>query len=383
MTVTPINLLFILYIIMTPVYLFPSGMPQPGDFLVPIGVAVLFLTRKKIKFPSAVAKSFVLASLSFFVWVLIVSLGNALLSNLTDILNAAIFGIFNFMLILMGFAATQNNKRAHEMIAKALIGSTVIMFLGFLVNFTGTSRQTAMFNNPNQLAFFSILTLAGLIHVTDGSGLLRFRFVIPATMLIIANLAAASLTGYAAIGLLTCAWALKVGVRRLFVLCFVGLIAVLLMPFSFININSNSFFEIISNRFLIFDAKLDGGFIERGYDRIFDFPQYLLFGAGEGGLSRFGIEAALELHSTFGTILFSYGVVGLLLFLNIIRLACRGATLVELVLLAAPLAYSITHHGFRFSSFWIFLVILVMVRENRKMQRSTSLQHQLRLRSST
>ena len=233
------------------------------------------------------------------------------------------------------------------------------------MNFTGNFRQTAMFNNPNQLAYFSILTLGGLILVTDRSGLLRLRFMIPATMLIISNLAAASLTGYAAIGLLLGAWAIKVEVRRLFLIVLVVLIGAFLAPRSLIEIGDNDILSIVSNRFFLIGDKLDGGLAERGYERILNFPHYLVFGAGEGGLSRFGIDGALELHSTFGTILFSYGVVGLFLFLNIIRFAIRGATFVEILVLLAPLAYSLTHHGFRFSTFWVFLVIFMVVKENR------------------
>ncbi|AJE47158.1 hypothetical protein [Celeribacter indicus] len=373
----PTTLLFTLYIVLAPLYLLPSGMPQPADFLVPIGIAFILLTGRRIAFPTARARSFLLVTFVFFVWVLVVSVVNSLMSGLTDILMAPAFGMFNFMLVLLGFAALQHLDYPDKLIAKALTVSAVVMFTGLLLTFSGSSsRQTAMFNNPNQLAYFSILVLGGLILASDRPSLLRLRFAMPAAMLVISNLVAASLTGYAALALLGGAWSLKVGARRLFLIVFFGLTAALLAPSLFLPESHSQVFEIVSNRFLLLDDKLDGGIAERGYDRIYEFPQYLLFGAGEGGLSRFGIEAALELHSTFGTLLFSYGIIGLLLFLSMIWIAARGATLVELAVLAAPLAYSVTHHGFRFSAFWLFITIFLMTKEKRTMRLSTPILEQ-------
>ena len=54
----------------------------------------------------------------------------------------------------------------------------------------------------------------------------------------------------------------------------------------------------------------DDSFTSRGYDRIWQFPEYLLLGAGEGAYSRFRNWDDNEFHSTFGTIVFSYGFVG-------------------------------------------------------------------------
>ena len=57
------------------------------------------------------------------------------------------------------------------------------------------------------------------------------------------------------------------------------------------------------------DDSLEG----RGYTRIWVYPQHLLLGAGEFGWGRFK-DVTSELHSTLGTILFSYGSIGLVLF---------------------------------------------------------------------
>src|SRR2546422_1043712 len=52
----------------------------------------------------------------------------------------------------------------------------------------------------------------------------------------------------------------------------------------------------------------------RGYDRMTNHPQYLLFGAGEGAYYRFQSAWPRELHSSYGTLLFCYGIFGTALF---------------------------------------------------------------------
>src|SRR5918994_582076 len=60
----------------------------------------------------------------------------------------------------------------------------------------------------------------------------------------------------------------------------------------------------------------DDSLAGRGYDRIWRHPEHLVFGAGEGAGLRFTEFGGLvkEMHSTLGTVLFSYGIVGFSLF---------------------------------------------------------------------
>ena len=78
----------------------------------------------------------------------------------------------------------------------------------------------------------------------------------------------------------------------------------------------------------------------RGYNRIYEYPEQILLGAGERGRWRFGPGHEHELHSSFGTVLFSYGIVGFVLFSTFLLhvLAERPAS--ALFLTAAPIVYS-------------------------------------------
>jgi hypothetical protein len=102
-----------------------------------------------------------------------------------------------------------------------------------------------------------------------------------------------------------------------------------------------------------------GGVIieERGYDRIFEHPEYLLWGSGEGSYWRFselGVRG-LELHSGLGTILFSYGLFGFALFCAFILTIFQRAPIIFWITLAAVMAYGVTHQHVRTTGFWLYL----------------------------
>ena len=86
----------------------------------------------------------------------------------------------------------------------------------------------------------------------------------------------------------------------------------------------------------------------RGYDRIWRYPEHLVVGAGEGAAWRFGTSTNyLELHSTFGTVLFSYGFVGFCLFMVLLWVMLRRAPLAHMLYSLPLWAYGLTHQGLR------------------------------------
>jgi hypothetical protein len=97
----------------------------------------------------------------------------------------------------------------------------------------------------------------------------------------------------------------------------------------------------------------------RGYDRIVNHPEYLFFGAGEGAYERFKSELYPwgEIHSTFGTLLFCYGILGTGLFVCGLFFACRRDLRAALYFLPA-FVHGTAHHGGRFAFFWTMLAFV-------------------------
>jgi hypothetical protein len=103
---------------------------------------------------------------------------------------------------------------------------------------------------------------------------------------------------------------------------------------------------------------------ERGYDRIWTYREYILTGAGEGDVNRFRDtpNGPGEVHSSFPTVLFSYGIVGMILFGTFAWRVLKGATPRAWLMLLPTLAYSSAHNGLRFTMLWVLLAIFVIVK---------------------
>jgi hypothetical protein len=114
-------------------------------------------------------------------------------------------------------------------------------------------------------------------------------------------------------------------------------------------------------------------FEERGYDRIVEHKQHVILGAGEGGFRRWDETAHvknMEIHSSAGTILFSYGIIGSILFVVFAWRVVRGAPWRLSLLLVPPLLYTIAHHGLRFTLLWIVLSVFVALKLDHLPKRS-------------
>jgi len=101
----------------------------------------------------------------------------------------------------------------------------------------------------------------------------------------------------------------------------------------------------------------------RNVDRILQYSQHTILGAGEGDFDRFAYDREIEIHSTFGTLLFSYGIPGITLFgLFVLQLA-RRLDRRHWAHLVAIFLYSLTHNGLRFTYGWLVLALLAAIAE--------------------
>ncbi|GBD74301.1 hypothetical protein TEHN7125_2461 [Tetragenococcus halophilus subsp. halophilus] len=101
------------------------------------------------------------------------------------------------------------------------------------------------------------------------------------------------------------------------------------------------------------DDNLEG----RGYDRLYDHPEYWISGAGEGAYYRFS-KSNFELHSTLGNLLISYGIVGLSLFVLMILFVLRNDRFRSAYIVLFLMVYGLTHNGIRNSLLWILLALI-------------------------
>lgn len=346
------------YMIFNPFYMFPSGQPQPSDFL---AVIAIFLVLSGIAGRLSIHRQLYLFGFLFTFWVSIVNFGFFLLyPGNFDFLISSLFYIYNVsLLILFVTLADKFGERFLCLVGWGIVLSAALEMFIVVTGVGSEGRVTGSFNNPNQMGYWAILNLSSwlMINRTARHGLIDlFVFVSSAYVIVIS-------TSRAAIGGLL-----------ILVLCMlffyridkkVAIAAVFLASLLFL-INP-AMIEKLTSPFLDLSSRLEvrveqKGYTDsaggRGYDWITTYPQYAFLGSGEGQLDRFQVpNGPREIHSTFGSLLFSYGVVGVIFFLGIIAAVFRHADMRAWMLLAPSMFYGLTHNGLRFSLLWVFLAL--------------------------
>jgi len=370
-------ILVFLYILTTPFYIFESGLPQPSDFLVTLG-ALFFIFSKQfkvvIKLPISkliAAFVFVIASVNLGHFFALISQGihNTLyFPVLFYVFNALFFFIFIYLLL--------DQSKYINIIALAIISSLVIQ--GLLITFgvsggvkEGGLREIGFFNNPNQLAYFSLLMVSlyvALPHKFKSNKALTIICFLTAGYLIFYSGSRAALSGLPFLFVLL-VWREKLfqNISSLLGLLFLSIAIPAVLNTDFVKERIN-LIESRNHR-NIYKEKSEAEV--RGYDRIWNFPEQLILGAGEGARERFG--ATHELHSGPGTVLFSYGILGFAIFSLLLYYVIRHDFWQGLVLLLPVMVYNLTHQGLRNSLFWALLAAVYISTLSSKRMRGKRL----------
>jgi len=353
---------WIFYVIFAPIYVVRSGYPQPADFIIAAtaGVSVmLFVLKQTLIFNRVFTILCLMVGLFFTINV-------AYFTVYGDIrfMLASTYYVFNALV----FAGTVILFKQHPILLMrfgiiAIVLSLVfeLLWIKFLPS-NSEFRQTGSFNNPNQLGYWSLLSASYLLVLSYGQ---RMKW-------------------YAVIGLLICGYIATLSLSRavifsygliliaFFLGSYVGFltkiaIAIFVSGYSLAQIAIFENPQFIIDNFVFIERVVDrldsiqeegtGSIAERGYARIFENPQYLFFGSGEGAYWRFISERShgIELHSGLGTILFAYGGLGFVLFSAFVLSIFQRAPLLLWVTLAAIMAYGITHQHVRFTGFWVYM----------------------------
>jgi hypothetical protein len=354
----PIMLIWGAYLLAVPIYIFKSGLPQPGDYLILLLVPLAFSGRKQ---RPVITVQVTRALLVFTVYVVSINLiWSAALGNWTfgakeGFLLSPLFYIYNALMFLI---VVQLYQRYREKLlwytAKMLLVSLVLQALVSSFWVTRSLRTIGMFNNANQLGFFALLSASILLLLQRRKYSSTTEVVVGTVSAVYLCLLSASKAALGGIGLLV-VFGLFVRLRTMLV---IGTILVLSMVVAspMLDAVSNSISRIEN------DTNVHSEIEERGYDRIVNNPEYLVTGAGEGGYTRFEETTVIgshEIHSSLGTLVFCYGVLGLVLFGVFIWLVLRGSGLRTWFLVAPSFAYSMTHQGLRSTLFWVQLAIVL------------------------
>jgi hypothetical protein len=357
----PALIVWCLYLILTPFYVIASGLPQPGDALVFVLVP-LALARWDGKLDRETMRP--LRALMWFTgWVFLVNFVWACVqwkwSNPKDFVIHPFFYAYNVAVL---FSAVILAKREPGRFLRLTVDVCffLVMFQVAASFFYRTElyRGTLFFNSPNQLGYYALLSACLFAMTQRPLGLGRL---------------------WAGVGVSSCAYLAVLSSSR----SALAGILILLLLLLFANPKA-----IIAGALVAIGLTMIGGPIadalefsqrravenrnpdvsfaeERGYERIWEFPEYLLTGAGEGDYQRFAKpgQHARELHSSIGSVLFGYGVIGFMMFMTFAIRSVRGSVRRTSLMLAPVVTYTIAHQGLRFTMFWVVIGVFLVLKQ--------------------
>jgi hypothetical protein len=352
------------YFVTSVFHVFPSGNPQPADFLLLLAiVATLLVAWRHLPYEPVLY----IAVALFSSWVVLVNTIWFFLSPDFVFLRKTSFYLYNAVVLLFVIATAYHDfERLKTVVWWSCVIALLaqVLYLEFLYVGLG-KRATGTFNNPNQLGYWALLVMACLAVVKERNplGILDVLALGAGFYVLMLSLSkAASISGMLMILLIVAFCRCRRGAGLLLAFALVlGLlyeVAAGGLAERFMSFDSVA---NLSHRLSSIGKSEDDNLLHRGYIRLIQNPQYLAFGAGEGGFERLTEIAdrqSKELHSTLGTILMSYGLIGLGLFGLLLFVIFGRAPLASIAYLGPVMLYSVTHVGVRFSEFWIFLALV-------------------------
>lgn len=339
-------------------YFFKSGIPQPAHYVIALSFISFLVSSRHITFPNngIWPLKFLLA---FVIYQACVNVAYFAISQDTGFVMQMLYILYGFIVFLFIFNLYISETGVLRKITFfSLFGLSVLFFLPFvgLGEYRFFPRYNAFFNDPNQMAFWALCVSAMCIcYFCSAQKILLAAIVFVITSYIV--LLSASRSGL--LGLLILFIGFFVSYIRLFkrtILPMVfGFCLAFYVIYNFVSFDSDAI-SFLTSRIDIVDADEQAKI--RGYTRIIEYPEYIVFGAGHGMDTRFDGENT-EIHSTWAGVLFYYGLFGFIFFVGSLLSILQPLCLHEKFLFISPLFYSLSTFGLRTPIFWVFLAYFV------------------------
>jgi hypothetical protein len=349
------------YLFASPFYVFASGNPQPADLLM-AGLMLLFFSGLFIKLPILEPDLFIVGA-SFLGYAWIVSIIYYVIYGDPHFIMSPLFLTYN--MVLMAVVIALCHLFGHDFIHL----SRLVMLITVAVELVAVAtslrpegqRSIGTFNDPNQLGYWTLLTLVCFFVLNQEARLRLLDLgLVAAAGYIILMSESRSTTGSFLIFLTAMLFSHRLSKQSRFalVILLLGGASLLLLidwQIAWTGPLEEKLAELLA-RFGEHQAK--DSILTRGSDRVWLYPEYLLLGAGEGAAFRFPESASADEMHSWLNIVFSYGVLGASLFAGMIWLILREARWRHWGFFLAPLAYGFANYGARFSLFWVLLGLI-------------------------
>lgn len=356
-----------LFIILSPYYVLPSGLPQPSHIVFIIGFVFSSFIAPKV-YIDKLSKQVLLF---FFLFILYTFIVNSISVGVSNILNPIIYSfyyVFGLMMMLYIFKNKDKDRLSLYLIYAVVISMSIelLLILLFGIGNWGGVRFSGTFNNPNQLGYFAILSSSiGIISAFYLNKSFKYMNII-LILGILLSILSGSRTAVVAILFLYLAVSYYKLQRVHFYMTLFFIILIIYVLF----IVYGSEIEMIS---MLLDrleekttAKHDLGadIMHRGLGRIPDYGIYIFSGMSEG-IQYLGYD--IEAHNSILAMLYGYGVIGLLfIFVYMFMLLIKRTQNFVLGIIPA-LLYGMGHNGMRATLLYLLIAIsIVLYKKDKK-----------------
>lgn len=357
-----------LFFILTPFYIFPSGSPQVGDYLFIVALGLMITRVGMVITADKNILSYLTSLTLFVVYVVLVNLVWSLILN-QSLNRNSMFYIFNYLIslfIVLFYSKYRSN--IYTIVYYGILYSLLLQtLLALVMEGVRAGRNLVFFNNPNQLGYYALLSICIMIFTYQKqqeigeNNYLFFIGLLCGLFLVLISLSKAAI---ASTGFILLYYAIiknkhlyKRRKNLTLIVIFTSVLCLLFITTDILDIiTDNNVYIGLERR--IFGQALgsEDSIAIRGYSRMLNHYDYLLFGQGEGAYWRF--DTPNEFHSTLGNVVFSYGFMGFIFFIGIIYFAFKNKKWNELYLFIGLMLYGLTHNGIRNSLLWIFISLV-------------------------
>jgi hypothetical protein len=363
-----------LFVLSTAFYVFPAGQIQPGHYL---ALIIILIGSSFIRWDTLNSSEKLLAIFGGYALTINVFYYFNLQSK--EFLSSISYWAYNILLFISLNHIIPKSYKVRASIRYIFLLCLLIIFALWSLNYNRNdvsfgTRFIGQFNDPNQAGYWLMCAFLGLFFFAN-KGFWHNCYFQLNCLIIVAVLIFATESRSAIIGLIPLTlgfiWLrfFKEEISLLKPIFKFSLVITLLIIAVSLSAKKNNIDTLNTNTFStqevatlnrLTNTKWYSEAKIRGYFRPFEFPKYLLFGAGQGNDARF--DSPHEIHSSFLSIFFYYGIFGLIFFLGFLYQIFRRLSLPEALMLSAPFVYGLFTYGLRTPIFWVLMAIVVATR---------------------
>ena len=378
------NILLLLFILLRPFYVRASGQVQPADgFLM-----LYFFCTVYRDFKAEVLIPNIKKNKLFYIFLVFAIMINAFYHK---VVPDPRFLFSSLYLIYMGVVVYSYdsgiNKGLIDKIRYILYGNLMIQFLIYSSGLgrlyyelweEGATRYMGTFTDPNQFGFYIFIVLL-FAYLTKHEKADTYLFPITSVMGIFLVIQSKSLAAFLGLAVLyTLALLRFIGEKfrvNKVILCVMLILTTTGVVYYFIPTSDFRIEDVEYNtvnriRYKIYNVIYADGIKdilrERAAEKIINYPEYFIYGAGEGNYERYYPEPVNEIHSSFINLFFSYGLIPFAILMGWFKKRLKGLNAVSLVCFITILIESMFLVNYRQALFWVLWITLFYLNEPQK-----------------